>query len=442
MFDRQKKSILSLIIFILGLSLGYFWSTNKNQPDPESAGEKKGIEVYFSQVRHGNVEAAVNNPQNIDKQLVKKIDQADQSIYAALHELDSDLIAKALIQAKERGVLTQVVTETDYMDEESIEWVQEAGILVKNDQGRGGLMHNKFIIFDEKYVWTGSFNTTYNGANKNDNNAVFIESKELAANYLNEFNEMFHQSQFGVSSNKEIAYPLISISDGTELVSIFAPENGVDQYIIDEILKSTNQLCFLIFSFTHDDIGQAMLDQAKAGVNVRGVFEKRGANTQYSEFPRLSGAGLDVRLDTNKYICHHKVIIVDDHTVLTGSFNFSQNATRTNDENLLIIRNNRQVAGQFLEEFQRIFQVATKADQNGTQSGSNSSPTPPPSESGKKINVNTASSRELQELKGVGPKMAQKIIDGRPYQSVEDLRRVKGIGEKTLEKLRDNVTVD
>lgn len=57
-----------------------------------------------------------------------------------------------------------------------------------------------------------------------------------------------------------------------------------------------------------------------------------------------------------------------------------------------------------------------------------------------KVNVNTATSEVLQTLPRVGPKLAEKIIEGRPYKSLPDLDAVKGIGPKLLEQLKPLVT--
>ena len=64
---------------------------------------------------------------------------------------------------------------------------------------------------------------------------------------------------------------------------------------------------------------------------------------------------------------------------------------------------------------------------------------------GSRININTATFQELQTVRGVGPTMAQRIIEYRQtsgrFATVDDLTNVKGIGAKTLEKIRDSITV-
>jgi competence protein ComEA len=58
------------------------------------------------------------------------------------------------------------------------------------------------------------------------------------------------------------------------------------------------------------------------------------------------------------------------------------------------------------------------------------------------IDLNRATPEELARLPGIGPTLAKRIVEGRPFASVAELRRVKGIGAKTLEKLRPHVVVD
>lgn len=58
------------------------------------------------------------------------------------------------------------------------------------------------------------------------------------------------------------------------------------------------------------------------------------------------------------------------------------------------------------------------------------------------VDVNAGAKQDLESLRGVGPVVAQRIVDGRPYARVEDLDRVKGIGAKTLAAMRPRVVLD
>lgn len=62
------------------------------------------------------------------------------------------------------------------------------------------------------------------------------------------------------------------------------------------------------------------------------------------------------------------------------------------------------------------------------------------------ININTANRYQLTKLPGIGPKLAERIIEYRethgPFASCEDIKKVKGIGEKKYQAIRDRITVD
>ncbi|MBN1542419.1 helix-hairpin-helix domain-containing protein [candidate division KSB1 bacterium] len=63
-----------------------------------------------------------------------------------------------------------------------------------------------------------------------------------------------------------------------------------------------------------------------------------------------------------------------------------------------------------------------------------------------RVNINTASVRQLQTLVKIGPALAQRIVDYRKengsFKTIEDIQNVRGIGRKTFDKIKDHITVD
>ena len=152
----MRKLLIPILIIVAVVVIFLILRKPKPKPIPTTApttvtrpvAPKKAdwYDVYFSQVYEGDKEIAAANPNSVDRKLVEKLALAKKSIDAALHEIDSETITGALIDAHKRRVKLRIVTETDYMDEHSIEALQKAKVPVVNDSGRSGLMHNKFII--------------------------------------------------------------------------------------------------------------------------------------------------------------------------------------------------------------------------------------------------------------------------------------------------------
>jgi phosphatidylserine/phosphatidylglycerophosphate/cardiolipin synthase-like enzyme len=250
------------------------------------------------------------------------------------------------------------VTESDNLDVDEILELKEAGIPVQGDW-REGRMHNKFVIIDRQEVWTGSMNLSVKGAYYHDNNLARIKSAPVAENYTAEFEEMFLDDRFGPGSPGNTPYQSLNI-DGAKIETYFSPEDEPGRRIKQLIRDAQRSIDFMAYSFTLDDLAEEMVASARRGVKVRGVFDDGQSRANVgTEFYNLLSAGLDVRLDGNENKMHHKVIIIDEDIVITGSYNFSVNAGTVNDENVIIIHS-KDVANQYREEFERIFEISRK----------------------------------------------------------------------------------
>lgn len=306
------------------------------------------FEVYFTSPKNPFDDVTTGG---IETHLIDKINAAQSTIDLAVYEFDLENVTQALIAAKNRGVTVRVVYDNEFSDPDpQMSELKLAGIPAVPDE-RNAFMHNKFFVFDDACVWTGSFNISVNAAYRNNENALFFCSPEAAQNYSTEFAEMF-AGHFGPSSPSDTPFPTFTV-DGVSIENYFAPEDEVMDQIVAEVLAAQTSIHFMAFSFTNDTLGDAMRSDMDKGVTVAGIFETRGADSQYAECVPLLEKGADVTLDGNPRTFHHKVIIIDSQTVILGSFNFSDSANKENDENLLIIHDPA-LAQAYEQEFQRM----------------------------------------------------------------------------------------
>jgi len=297
----------------------------------------------------------------LDEQLVSFINSATTTIDVAIYDFDLEDVAGALAQAAARGVRVRMVTDTDTLTSDDPKIKKALGVIKKAkipivDDERPAIMHDKFVVVDGAAVWTGSWNFTDGDTYHLNNNAIRISSPELAQNYATEFEQMFIERKFGPSKLASTPNLLLSIG-GVRVENYFAPRDRVADRIITRLQQARQSIHFLAFSFTSKPIGDALIERARAGVQVAGVFETTGSQTESSQFAPLKRAKIDVLTDGNPYVMHHKVFVVDGRTVIFGSFNFTNNAERDNDENLLIV-DDPGLARAFEAEFQRVREVA------------------------------------------------------------------------------------
>jgi len=328
-------------------------------PGAATATPATWYQVYFTTPKYPDTPASHYG--GLDEKLTAFIDGAERSVDMAIYQLDLENVTQALLNARARGCTVRVVTDvdivTDPKENPSFVRLEQAGIRVSAGNPNA-IMHDKFVVVDGKAVWTGSWNFTVNDTYRYNNDAVLIQSADLAKNYTATFEKMWRDKKFGPARLPGGVKYALTIGR-TPVENYFSPEDDVDQKIIAWLEKAQRTIDFMAFSFTDDDIGARVLAKAKAGVAVRGVFETTGSETQFSEYGRMKAAGLDVWQDGNPYLMHHKVFIIDGETVIFGSFNFSQNAAQENDENLLIV-DAKGLADRFVAEFGRVYAQAKK----------------------------------------------------------------------------------
>ncbi len=360
---RSKRTSIFITIVILVVlwgiyaltgsdPIGLFTPTEPTPPPPSMVGSGGDWwQVYFTNPYEN--QSPDNLSGSIPEKLIQHIDNAQTSIHVAAFEFNLPPVAEALIAAHNRGVEVRWITDDEYglEDDEAglFARLKEAGIDVRED-GREALMHNKFWIFDNHTVWTGSTNITTNGNFRNNNNVLVINSPEAAQIYEREFAEMW-AGEFGPTSSSTLSNQTVIMGD-TPVRIFFAAEDEVVSQLLPLIESAQNNISFMAFSFTHDDLGKAILERAQAGVEVSGIFETRGSETDYSEMTKFYCAGIPVLQDGNPGTFHHKVFLIDDQMVVTGSLNFSENADDSNDENVIVV-SNRDVAAQYRQEFER-----------------------------------------------------------------------------------------
>lgn len=174
------------------------------------------------------------------------------------------------------------------------------------------------------------------------------------------FAAIYHStSNISVVTSTRLVTTTVQGSGQPDLVEYcFSPGGGCASVLTRWIGQATSSIHVLIYSFTLNQVSDAIISAKNRGVDVKIVMERSNANEQGAEYTRLKNAGISIRLDSNSADMHDKLAIIDGHIVITGSFNWSAAANSRNNENLVVIDSSTWAAA-FEAQFQQIYSQAT-----------------------------------------------------------------------------------
>lgn len=315
--SEKNLVIVSIICIIIGIGIVLASSIDISQTI--KINEPLNISIHFC-------------PKDNCKSYLINIINSSNNIKCAFYDLDIIELMN-LLQQKQALVITDIENKVPNT--------------ITNEGNQ--LMHNKFCILDNNIIITGSMNPTKSCTGLNNNNFIIINSKELAKNYEEEFKEL-QNGIFG--KGEKTKYTKFQFLN-TSIENYFCPEDKCSEKVIKYLESAKTSIYFMTFSFTHYQIANTLIKKHNQGVEVKGIIE-RTQQVQGNQFDKLKSNNISVIYDNNPYKMHHKVFIIDNQTVILGSFNPTGAADTKNDENILIIQN-EEVAKKFLQEFNSLF---------------------------------------------------------------------------------------
>lgn len=142
----------------------------------------------------------------------------------------------------------------------------------------------------------------------------------------------------------------------------FSPGDDCLNHILELIDGCENSLDICVFTISDDRIKNALLNAHVENVAIRVISDNDKLKDEGSDIKELSQRGIAVKIDTTPYHMHHKFMIVDGKTLLTGSYNWTRSAARFNQENVLSMQD-ANVISSFQEHFDELWEKCVNLDE-------------------------------------------------------------------------------
>jgi len=192
----------------------------------------------------------------------------------------------------------------------------------------------------------------------------------------------------------------------------------VDQVVEDQIISALDnahsQILIAMYSFTDDQIGDAVIRAEERGVEVYVLVDDgQDSDAQGREYPKLWAAGIPVGVEHYSGLLHHKFAVIDNSLVITGSYNWTESANESNFENAVFIYCS-EIAEKYVEEFNYIANGLLGLgweifDGNGGPS------VPFPSCEECLARINSATQGQFDAVYGIGEVLSERLIAAQPF---------------------------
>lgn len=271
------------------------------------------------------------------KALVQEINSAQNTIDFAIYGYSKiPALQQALANAQNRGVKIRFVYDSDKKNSNYYPDTNYLSTLITNNQHdtTSAIMHDKFFIFDNKTILTGSANiSTTDMSGFNSNATIIIKSDDVANTYTQEFEQMYN-GKFHKRKHK------IKNEDCEDLKVYFSPKDKtITSEIIPLIDNAKTYIYMPAFVLTHKEFTDNLIAATHRGVAVKIILDATSTHSSASKMKLLRSNNIQVKTENIAGKLHSKSIIIDDLYTVIGSMNFSKSGETENDENLLIIKN-------------------------------------------------------------------------------------------------------
>ncbi len=141
----------------------------------------------------------------------------------------------------------------------------------------------------------------------------------------------------------------------------FSPSTECETHVVEFLQSATKTVDIAIYSLNNRNITAAIRNIDRKKIRLRILADKLQASQKSSTVTQLHDDGFDIKVNSKYRIQHNKFVVVDGNKVMTGSFNFTEAATKNNAENCVFITNEAKTARQYSDNFEELWQINLKS---------------------------------------------------------------------------------